>query len=85
MVLLHFHQLEVNRDGALAGVDFERPFRTALCDKDPSVMSAALCALQVWVRRACQRCWASLHAVSTTGRLPSLLLPLRAGSHGQQC
>lgn len=47
MVLLHFHQLDVNRDGALAGVDFERPFRTALCDKDPSVMSAALCALQV--------------------------------------
>jgi hypothetical protein len=30
-----------------AGQDVEKHIRTALCDKDPGVMAAALCALQV--------------------------------------
>jgi hypothetical protein len=29
-----------------AGVDVDKHFRTLLCDKDPGVMGAALCALQ---------------------------------------
>mmetsp|Transcript_32614 Transcript_32614/g.72040 ORF Transcript_32614/g.72040 Transcript_32614/m.72040 type:complete len:1058 (+) Transcript_32614:132-3305(+) len=45
MVLHRFHQFDPRREGPLAGVDMDRHFRTMLCDKDPSVMSAALCAL----------------------------------------
>ncbi|EFJ52222.1 hypothetical protein VOLCADRAFT_87158 [Volvox carteri f. nagariensis] len=62
MALHWFGQLDPRREGALAGVELEKHFRTMLCDKaqvawepggthgrgvaqDPSVMSAALCAL----------------------------------------
>lgn len=45
MVLHRFQQLDPNREGPLAGVDIDRHFRTMLCDKDPSVMTAALAAL----------------------------------------
>eukprot|EP00798_Chlamydomonas_sp_ICE-L_P014265 gene14265-20238_t len=50
MVLQRFHQLDPTREGALAGVDLDRHFRTMLCDKDPSVMSASLCALYEVIR-----------------------------------
>ena len=33
MALHHFHRLDPRRDGALAGVDLDRHFRTMLCDK----------------------------------------------------
>ncbi|KAF6264582.1 ARM repeat-containing protein [Scenedesmus sp. NREL 46B-D3] len=46
MALLHFHQMDPDRSGPLAGVELERLFRTALCDKEPSVMAAAVNALQ---------------------------------------
>ncbi|KAI8465281.1 MAG: AP-4 complex subunit epsilon-1 [Monoraphidium minutum] len=46
MALHHFIRLDPHRTGALAGQDVDKHLRTALCDKDPSVMCAALCALQ---------------------------------------
>ncbi|KAK9849777.1 hypothetical protein WJX84_007045, partial [Apatococcus fuscideae] len=45
MALHRFQQLDPDHEGPLSGMDFDRHFRQALCDKDPSVMSAALCAL----------------------------------------
>ncbi|WIA23805.1 hypothetical protein OEZ85_013480 [Tetradesmus obliquus] len=45
MALLHFHQMDPDRSGPLAGVELERHFRTTLCDKEPSVMAATLNAL----------------------------------------
>ena len=43
--LHRFVLLDPHRTGPLAGVDADRLVRTALCDKDPSVMAAALGAL----------------------------------------
>lgn len=51
MALDRYLQLDPERDGPLAGVDLDRHLRQALCDKDPSVMSAALCALQEAIQR----------------------------------
>ena len=45
MVLHKFSQLDPRREGPLLGFDLDRHLRTALCDKEPSVMSAALSAL----------------------------------------
>ncbi|MEW5297695.1 MAG: hypothetical protein WDW36_000882 [Sanguina aurantia] len=51
MALHRFSQLDPSREGALAGVDIDRYLRTMLCDKDPSVMSAAVCALHEVIKR----------------------------------
>ncbi|CAL8463047.1 g2581 [Coccomyxa elongata] len=45
MALHRFQQLDPHHEGPLAGADLDKYYRQALCDKDPSVMSAALCAL----------------------------------------
>ncbi|GFH14152.1 adaptin_N domain-containing protein, partial [Haematococcus lacustris] len=45
MALHRFQQLDPRHEGALAGLDTDKHLRTCLCDKDPGVMSAALCAL----------------------------------------
>eukprot|EP00199_Chlamydomonas_sp_CCMP681_P000084 CAMPEP_0119112054 /NCGR_PEP_ID=MMETSP1180-20130426/38536_1 /TAXON_ID=3052 ORGANISM="Chlamydomonas cf sp, Strain CCMP681" /NCGR_SAMPLE_ID=MMETSP1180 /ASSEMBLY_ACC=CAM_ASM_000741 /LENGTH=978 /DNA_ID=CAMNT_0007099373 /DNA_START=53 /DNA_END=2989 /DNA_ORIENTATION=+ len=45
MALHRFHQLDPLHEGPLSGMDLDKHFRTMLCDKDPGVMSAALCAL----------------------------------------
>ncbi|GFR52797.1 hypothetical protein Agub_g15417, partial [Astrephomene gubernaculifera] len=51
VLALHwFGQLDPRREGPLAGVELDKHFRTMLCDKDPSVMSAALCALHECIR-----------------------------------
>ncbi|KAF8060347.1 AP-4 complex subunit epsilon [Scenedesmus sp. PABB004] len=42
MALTHFAAMDPARTGPLAGVEVERHFRAALCDKEPSVMAAAL-------------------------------------------
>ncbi|KAK9837092.1 hypothetical protein WJX81_002406 [Elliptochloris bilobata] len=54
MALHRFQQLDPDRDGALAGSELDKHFRQALCDKDPSVMNAALCALHEAVARTPQ-------------------------------
>ncbi|KAL3152008.1 hypothetical protein ABBQ32_001127 [Trebouxia sp. C0010 RCD-2024] len=51
MALHRYLQLDPERDGPLSGVELDRHLRQALCDKDPSVMSAALCALQEVIQR----------------------------------
>lgn len=45
MALHRFQQLDPKHEGPMHGVDLDRHFRQMLCDKDPSVMAAALCAL----------------------------------------
>ena len=45
LALQRFIQLDPRGDGALGGLDVGRALRGALCDKDPAVMGAALCAL----------------------------------------
>ncbi|KIY99624.1 AP-4 complex subunit epsilon-1 [Monoraphidium neglectum] len=46
MALHHFIRLDPHRTGPLQDHDVDKHLRTALCDKDPGVMVAALCALQ---------------------------------------
>ncbi|CAD7698737.1 unnamed protein product [Ostreobium quekettii] len=50
MALHRFFQLDPKSEGPLAGVDLDRQFRQALCDKDPSVMAACLCALHDMIK-----------------------------------
>ncbi|CAK0784933.1 hypothetical protein CVIRNUC_008138 [Coccomyxa viridis] len=51
MALHRFQQLDPKHEGALAGADLDASYRQALCDKDPSVMSAALCALYETIKQ----------------------------------
>ncbi|PNW83178.1 hypothetical protein CHLRE_06g310000v5 [Chlamydomonas reinhardtii] len=50
MALHWFGGLDPRREGPLAGVELDKHFRTMLCDKDPAVMSAALCALHECIK-----------------------------------
>jgi AP-4 complex subunit epsilon-1 len=51
LALVHFHSLDPEGTGPLAGVDLPRHLRAALCDKDPGVMAASLCLLQALAAR----------------------------------